>query len=291
MVTDALWTDFNQDELPDLILVGEWMPVRLFQNTGTGFEELEGQEWMENSEGWWNTIESGDFDQDGDIDYVLGNTGQNFQIKPTPEEPATIYASDLDNNGTLDGIMCYFIRGQNAPLYSKLDLESHLTILVNKYPDHQSFANQAITDIFPAEVLENAPILKVTNSSSSYLENLGNMQFILSDLPLDAQLSPVYSIAPGDYNSDGHMDLVLAGNFYGSRLKFGHLDANRGVLLLGNGDGSFVSVPNHKSGLFLDGEVRDVAQLNLSSGEEILLFAPNNDSLQVYLRNKKPIDF
>ncbi|MEA3461427.1 MAG: VCBS repeat-containing protein, partial [Bacteroidota bacterium] len=283
MITDALWIDFNQDELPDLILVGEWMPIRLFLNTGTGFKELEGQEWMESSEGWWNTIESGDFDHDGDIDYVLGNTGKNFQIKPTPEEPATIYVSDLDNNGTLDGVMCYYIKGRNAPLYSKLDLESHLTILANKYPDHQSFANQTITDIFPAEVLDNAPMLKVTNPNSSYLENLGNMQFRLSDLPVAAQLSPVYSIASGDFNSDGHMDLILAGNFYGSRLKFGHLDANRGVVLLGNGDGSFLSVPNHKSGLYLDGEVRDVAQLSLSKGKEILLFSTNNDSLQIYL--------
>lgn len=291
MISDALWTDFNEDELPDLILVGEWMPIRLFQNTGTGFKELEGQKWMERSEGWWNTIESGDFDHDGDVDYVLGNTGKNFQVKPTPEEPATIYASDLDNNGTLDGVMCYYIKGHNAPLYSKLDLESHLTILASKYPDHQSFANQSITDIFPAEVLDNATMFKVTNPASSYLENLGDMQFRLSDLPVAAQLSPVYSIASGDYNNDGHMDLILAGNFYGSRLKFGHLDANRGVVLLGNGDGSFVSVPNHKSGLFLDGEVRDVVQLNLSSGNEILLFAPNNDSLQVYLRNDKPTGF
>jgi len=285
MVTDALWTDFNKDELPDLILVGEWMAVRLFQNTGTGFEELEGQEWMERSEGWWNTIESGDFDNDGDIDYVLGNTGKNFQIKPTPEEPATIYASDFDNNGSLDGVMCYYIKGRNAPLYSKLDLESQLPDLGKKYPDHQSFADQTITDIFPAELLENALRLKATNLSSSYLENLGNMQFGLSDLPVAAQLSPIYSIVSGDYNGDRNMDLILAGNFYGSRLKFGHLDANRGVVLLGNGDGSFVSVPNHKSGLFLDGEVRDVTQISLSPGKEILIFAPNNDSLQIYLRS------
>ena len=291
MITDALWTDFDKDELPDLILVGEWMSVRLFHNTGTGFEEVEGQEWMERSEGWWNTIGSGDFDNDGDCDYVLGNTGKNFQIKPTPGEPATIYASDLDNNGSLDGVMCYYIKGRNAPLYSKLDLESQLTILGKNFPDHQSFANQTITDIFPAEVLENALRLKVTNPSSSYLENLGNMQFSLSDLPVAAQLSPVYSIASGDYDGDGNMDLILAGNFYGSRLKFGHLDANRGVVLLGNGDGSFVSVPNHKSGIYLDGEVRDMAQISVSPGKEILLFAPNNDSLQIYLKSDQATGF
>ena len=286
MVTDALWTDFNKDELPDLILVGEWMAVRLFLNTGTGFEELEGQEWMQRSEGWWNSIESGDFDKDGDTDYVLGNLGKNFQIKPTPGEPATIYASDFDNNGSLDGIMCYYIKGRNAPLYSKLDLEAQLSLIGKKYPDHQSFANETINDIFPEEVLNNALLLKVTNPASSYLENLGNNQFSLSELPLDAQLSPIYCMSSADYNHDGNLDLILVGNFYGSRLKFGHLDSNRGVVLLGKGDGSFVSLPNQQSGLFLDGEVRDMARLGLSSGKELLIFAPNSDSLQLYLRKE-----
>jgi len=284
MLTDALWTDLNQDELPDLILVGEWMAIRLFLNTGGGFEELEGQEWMERSEGWWNTIESGDFDQDGDLDYVLGNTGQNFQIKPTLEEPATIYASDFDNNGSLDGVMCYYIKGRNAPLYSKLDLESQLSLMGTMYPDHQSFADQTITDIFPAEVLENALMLKVTNPSSSYLENLGGNQFVLSDLPLAAQLSPVHSIATDDFNADGNMDLILVGNFYGSRLKFGRLDANRGVVLLGHGNGEFTALSNRESGLFLDGEIRAITELSLSNGSDILIFAPNDDRLQTYIR-------
>jgi len=286
MVTDALWTDFNGDELPDLILVGEWMAVRLFKNTGTGFEELEGQEWMDRSEGWWNTIGSGDFDGDGDTDYVLGNTGKNFQIKPTMEEPATIYTSDFDKDGSLDGVMCYYIKGQNAPLYSKLDLESQLPVIGKMYPDHQSFARQTITDIFPPEVLADASILKVTNPGSSYLENLGNNQFRLSDLPVAAQLSPIYSIFPDDYNGDGHLDLILAGNFYGSRLKFGHLDANRGLVLLGKGDGSFESVPTSESGIFIDGEVRDISRISLSDGREILVFALNNDRPQIYINTK-----
>ena len=244
MVTDALWTDFNGDESPDLILVGEWMAVRLFLNTGTGLEEVVDQEWMKYSEGWWNTIHGEDFDLDGDMDYVLGNLGKNFQIKPTAEEPATIYASDFDNNGSLDGIMCYYILGRSAPLYSKLDLAEQLPGFDKKYPDYKSFAGLNIHDIFPDDLLEQAVVLKVTRPASSYLENLGNNTFHLSDLPVEAQLSPVYSIVSEDYNGDGIPDLVLAGNFYGSRQKFGRMDANRGVVLLGNGDGSFGSVPS-----------------------------------------------
>jgi hypothetical protein len=282
MVSDALWTDVNQDEQADLILVGEWMPVRIFLNKGTAFEELTGQEWMNRSEGWWNSIEEGDFDQDGDSDYILGNTGKNFQIKPTVDEPASMYASDFDNNGSLDGVMCYYIKGRNAPLYSKLDLDAQLSILASKYPDHQSFANETIGDIFPEKVLDKALKLKVTNASSCYMENQGQGEFALSELPLAAQLSPIYAIQSADYNRDGKLDLLLAGNFLGSRLKFGHLDANRGVVLLGNGDGSFESLPQDQSGLFLEGEIRDMEQLELSTGQEILIFAPNNGILQFY---------
>jgi hypothetical protein len=288
MVTDALWTDFSGDGLADLILVGEWMAARAFLNNGTSLEELKGQEWMGNSEGWWNTIHAGDFDRDGDTDYVLGNLGKNFQIKPTLVEPATIYASDFDDNGTVDPVMCYYIKGRNAPLYSKLDMETQLPEFGEKYHDHNVYAKLDITDLFPASILENTLTLRVTNPASSYLENLGQNLFRLSDLPEAAQMSPVYTMASGDYNRDNYPDLVLAGNFYGSRQKFGRLDANRGLVLLGDGDGNFESVSCNESGFFLDGEVRDIAEVTLSTGKEILLFALNNDSLQIYTRSNEP---
>jgi len=286
MVTDALWTDFIGDELPDLILVGEWMPIRLFANEGNRLGELKGQAWMEDAEGWWNRIQAGDFDLDGDTDYVLGNLGKNFQIKPSPEEPAIIYASDLDNNGSVDGMMCYYIHGINAPMYSKTDLEAQLPHISKMYPDHKSYADLTIDDIFPGAVLDHAKKLKVTHASSSYLENLGNGQFSLKDLPEEAQFSPIYSMASGDYNQDGLPDLILAGNFYGSRLKFGHLDANRGLVLLGKGDGGFHPLSQRESGLYLDGEIRDIAEVTVADDSKIFIFAPNNDSLQVYKLNQ-----
>jgi hypothetical protein len=286
MVTDALWTDFNGDERSDLILVGEWMAPRLFANRGAQLEELQGQDWMEHAEGWWNTIQAGDFDMDGDCDYVLGNLGKNFQIKPSIQEPASIYASDLDNNGSVDGLMCYYIQGKNAPLYSKTDLETQLPNINKIYPDHKSFADLTIYDLFPSVVLDNARKLQVTNAASSYLENLGGDHFSLRDLPEAAQFSPVYSMASGDYNGDGFPDLILAGNFFGSRLKFGRLDANRGMVLLGNGKGGFSALPSAESGLFLDGEIRDIAGLTLANGRVILIFVPNNNSMQFFQMNQ-----
>ena len=167
-------------------------------------------------------------------------------------------------------------------MYSKFDLEAQIPGIRDRYPSHASYADQTISDIFPEKVLNNTLILQANTFSSSYLANLGNNQFDLSDLPLQAQLSPVHSMRPDDYNDDGHLDVLLAGNFYGLRIQFGRLDANKGLLLLGDGKGNFNVVPGHKSGLFINGEVRDIAKVRGATGKDLFLFALNNDSLRMY---------
>ena len=282
MVTDAIWTDFSGDNIVDLIVVGEWMPIKLFKNEGTKFNEITDQKWMENSKGWWNTICSGDFDQDGDIDYVFGNLGQNFQIKPSPKEPVTIYAKDFDNNEELDAIVCSYVHGKEYPIYPKDDLSQQIPNINKKYPDYESYATQTISDIYPNNILENALVLKANNFSSSYLKNLGNNQFELSNLPISAQMSPLYKIISDDFNSDGNLDLLLAGNFFGMRIDFGRLDANKGLILLGDGKGNFTTLPGYKSGLKIRGEVKDIASVNLASGLKMFVFTINNDSIKLY---------
>lgn len=286
MVTDAVWTDFNQDGLSDLVLVGEWMAVRLFENTGAALVEIRDQEWMKNSYGWWNRIVAGDFDNDGDPDFVLGNFGLNSQLKASPEEPITLYVDDFDHDGKLDPVMCNYLKGKNYPIYSKDDLASQIGWIREKYPDYKSYADQTISDIFPGNLLQEAFVLKATNFSTSYLENKGNNQFGISKLPVQAQLSPVYGILTGDFNQDGNLDLVMAGNFFGFRIKYGRYDANRGVLLLGDGTGSFQEVPNIRSGLDLRGEVRDVTKIELHSRENLLIFSLNNEDAQFYKMNQ-----
>ncbi|MBS0000060.1 MAG: VCBS repeat-containing protein [Cyclobacteriaceae bacterium] len=282
MVTDAIWADINGDGFPDLILVGEWMPVRIFLNTGSEFHEIMDQKLMENSFGWWNRIVSADFDQDGDPDFVLGNFGLNSELSASVGEPVRIYAQDFDNDGSLDAVIGHYNNGKNYPIYSKDDLAAKINGIHDKYPDYKSYADQTISDIFSEEALQKALELKATNFSSSYLENKGNNQFELTSLPMQAQLSPVYGIQTGDFNQDGHLDLILAGNFYGFRIKFGHYDANKGLLLLGDRHGNFKEVPNHVSGLLLDGEVRDIKMINLSPDKDMLIFLLNNDHAQFY---------
>jgi hypothetical protein len=282
MVTDAIWTDFNGDKNLDLIIVGEWMGIRVFQNDGKSLIEISDKCGLNNTEGWWNTIISEDFDLDGDIDYVIGNLGLNSQIKASVTEPATIYAKDFDNNGSIDAVMCYYIQGKSYPLYGKDDLQKQIPFINKKYPSYESYASQTITDIFTPQYLKDALVLKAFVFSTCYLENKGNNQFKLTPLPREAQFSPVYAIHSGDVNMDGNPDMILAGNFFGTRIKFGEYDANKGILLKGNGKGDFTVLNDIQSGFHINGEVRDIAEVRLASGKDILIFALNNDSAKLY---------
>jgi hypothetical protein len=282
MVTDAVWTDFNYDKKTDLIIVGEWMGIRAFQNDGKSLAEISDKCGLNNTEGWWNTIIADDFDNDGDMDFVAGNLGLNSQVKATIAEPATIYAKDFDNNGVIDAVMCYYIQGKSYPIYGKDDLQKQIPFIKKKYPSYESYARQTITEIFSPADLKDAQILKATQFASCYIENKGNNQFTLSQLPLEAQLSPVYSINTGDFNSDGNTDMILAGNFFGTRLKFGDYDANKGLLLIGDGKGIFEPLSDLQSGFHINGEVRDISAVKLASGKNIFIFALNNDSVKLY---------
>ena len=285
MVTDAIWADFSGDGLVDLIVVGRWMPIKLYLNTGDKLEEIAEQNRIENSSGWWNKIIAEDFDNDGDLDFVLGNFGLNSEIKASVEEPVNIYAKDFDSNGSLDAIMCYYINGTSYPMYPKDDLAEQIKSINTKYPDYNSFADETLSDMFSQESVDQALKLSAKNFSTSYLENKGNNQFELSPLPLSAQLSPVYAIQSGDFNNDGNSDLILAGNFFGSIVRHGRYDANKGVLLLGDGHGNFEDVPNNKSGFFISGEVKDIANINLASSEKVFAFTVNNDSIRFYQKS------
>lgn len=284
MVTDAIWSDFNGDGTDDLIVVGEFMKIRLFENRGGKLTEFDDISGLLDSQGWWNSIEQGDFDNDGDMDYIAGNFGLNSQLRATPSEPVQLYVNDFDKNGSLDPILCSYIQGENYPVFSKDDLVGQLSGLKNKYVNYSDYANQKITDIFTEAELAEASLLEAKTFTTSYLENLGNNKFKLSPLPYATQFSPVYAILVQDFNDDGNLDVLLTGNFFGSRVKYGRYDANKGVLLIGDGKGNFSSTSNLESGLQIDGEVRDATIITLSSKSQLLLFARNDEDIKVYKR-------
>ncbi|NJB70357.1 hypothetical protein GGR42_000819 [Saonia flava] len=287
MVTDAIWNDFNGDHVEDLIVTGEWMGIRFYENKNGKLIELESGSGLENSEGWWNKISFGDFDSDGDMDYLVGNFGLNSQLKATLDEPVTLYAKDFDNNGSIDPVMCSFNMGESYPVFSKDDLLGQLSGLKNRYVNYSDYADQKITDVFSEEDLKEATILHAKNFATSYIENLGQNKFKISPLPVVAQFSPTYGIFVADYNKDGNLDIILGGNFFGTRVKYGRYDANRGVFLLGDGKGNFIPVNNLESGLNITGEVRDINMLSTSHEEQIIIFAKNDQSIQTY-KAKEP---
>ncbi len=282
MVTDAIWTDFNSDQKIDLIVVGEWMPIRIFQNEENGLREITNTAGTKDSEGFWNKIVADDFDNDGDMDFILGNFGLNSQLKASVTEPAALYVKDFDDNGSIDPVLCSYIMGEEYPAFSKDDIVEQLNGLKNKYVNYKDYADQKITDIFSVEELKDAKVLTAKNFNSSYLENLGNNKFKLVSLPKEAQLAPIYGILSGDFNGDGDKDVLMGGNFFGTRVKYGRYDASKGLLLLGNGNGKFDVVNGDKSGLKVNGEVRDMTVVNRKNNPPVILFVRNNDSVLAY---------
>jgi enediyne biosynthesis protein E4 len=276
MVTDAVWVDLNNDKFLDLVMVGEWMPLKVFINRKGNFTDESATWFSRPSGGLWNKILAEDFDNDGDIDLVVGNHGLNSQIKANENQPATITFKDFDENGTLDPIMSYYLGGKSYPSPSRDDLLEHLPMLKKKFTDYKSYADAQINDLFDVNQLKGSSTLNAENLQTSYFENTGK-SFKTKTLPVQVQFSPVYAIATTDINADGKKDLILAGNLSTARIKFGKYDASNGTVLLGDGSGNFEYLRNRKTGLNLKGDVRSLMTMNKK-----LIVGTNNDRLRVF---------
>lgn len=257
MVTDALWIDLNKDKREDLVIVGEWMPVKVFLNQNGKLADASSAYIKFPSTGWWNRIYADDMDGDGDKDLIIGNLGLNAQFRATDKEPLQLYYKDFDENGSIDPIFCYYINGVSYPAASRDDLMEQLPGLKNKFLEYHKYSNATISDLFTPEQLKDVKVLKSEILETVYLENKGSA-FTLKKLPVEAQYAPVYAIASLDADRDGKKDLVFAGNNSWTRIKFGHFTSSSGTLLKGNGTGKFSYVPQWKSGLKIRGDVRSL---------------------------------
>lgn len=275
MVTDAIWLDINKDSQPDLIMVGEWMAIKVFINEKGRLTDASPSYIKFASTGWWNKIFAEDFDSDGDKDLIVGNLGLNNQFKASAKEPASIYYKDFDGNGSIDPIFCYYIDGVSYPAASRDDLMDQLPNWNKKFLEYHSYANATIDDLFKPEQLKDANILKAELLSTVYLENNGASGFNIKSLPNEVQYAPIYAITSIDANGDGKKDLILAGNNSWTRIKFGHFTANHGILLLGDGEGNFKYVPQSQSGLNIRGNVRSLEAIS-SGTQDQLIFGINN---------------
>lgn len=287
MITDALWSDFDQDGRVDLVLAGEWMPVTFLRNVGHGFVNINASTGIDQRTGWWNSLVSGDFDNDGDIDYVAGNLGFNSHFKASASEPMTIYAKDLDENGRIDPMLFCYMKAEDGtkkpyPMHTRDDLISQLVSIRKLYPTYKDFGRATEEQLWSPENRQHALVMKATELASCYVENQGNGKFNLRPLPAEAQAAPLYGMVSEDVDRDGNLDLLLVGNDYGMDPVSGRHDAFTGLYLKGDGRGNFSAIPMMESGFYVHGDAKGLAKVHTARGNDLWVATQNQDSLMVY---------
>lgn len=276
MVNAAIWSDFDNDLQPDLIIVGEWMPITVFKNERAQFRNVTTQLGLDKTVGWWNSINAGDFNRDGRIDFILGNLGENSRYTTSSTRPLSIYSNDFGNIGNRNAVITYTENGNTFPIHPRDDMMMQLPGLRKKFPLYSDYAKAKITDLFSSEVLQKAKSITANTFQSAMLLNNGNQPWIISPLCVEAQFAPVFGILVNDYDADGFEDILLSGNFYGAEVINGQYDAFKGLFLQGNGRGNFKAKEN---GFRIEGDGKGLAEMLDAHGVPVILAALNNDSL------------
>ncbi|PCE62544.1 VCBS repeat-containing protein [Sediminicola luteus] len=277
MVTDAIWADMDNDNRLDLVVLGEWMAPTLFMNRTTGFEK---QLIGDKLEGWWSSLAVVDLNNDGLLDLIGGNLGVNYKYKATSQTPFEVFADDFDENGTFDIVLGYYDQGKQYPLRGRECSSNQMPFIKKKFADYNTFGMATLSDVLGNKKLENAYQLSAYNFASTIFINQGKAQFVSKTLPAQAQFSSVNGIVGTDLNQDGLTDLILAGNLYGSEIETPRNDASYGQLLFGSENQGFKAMVPHNTGLFLDGDVKQLTNISIYDGKALLV-APNNGPLQL----------
>lgn len=277
MITDAAWIDVNKDGSDDLIVIGEWLPVQVYLNINGRLTNHTTTYFSKQYSGWWNKLFVGDFNNDGNPDLIIGNLGLNTQCRVSDKKPADLYYKDFDDNGSIDPILCFYIKDSSYPYVSRDELLDQMSTMRTRFSDYKSYASATLKDIFSTDELKDANHLQVNYLKTAYFESGQDGKFREKELPLEVQYSPVFTITPLDYNNDGNIDLLFCGNINKARLRFGKYDANYGMLLKGDGKGRFKYITQQESGFRLKGDIRSVISIN-----NYILFGINQENVKTY---------
>ena len=289
MVSSATWIDYDHDGKLDLIVVGEWMPVRVFHQEDGKLVDRTREAGLSGTNGWWNTVEAVDLRGNGRQDLVLGNLGLNSYLRASAKEPARLYVNDFSHSGggNVEQILTSYRNGASYPLAGRDELVHKIPALKTKYPTYQAFGASRIEDIFPGADIRQAQTREADTFASAVALNNGNGTFSLQSLPMEAQFAPIYAALAGDFDGDGKTDLLVGGNLYGVTPALGRYDASYGLLLRGDGAGHFAPVDMERSNFVIDGQMRDLKLLRAADGRRLIAVARNNDRLLI-IRSLSP---
>jgi hypothetical protein len=287
LVCDAIFTDFDNDGWPDLILTGEWMPVTFLKNDHGVFKNVTAGTGISDKFGWWNTIAAGDFNHDGKIDYIVGNTGLNTFYKGTDKYPVYITAKDFDNNGSYDAFPSVFLKDQNGvmqefPAQGRDDIVKQMIGMRAKFQNYRSFAVATMDSVITPEMRKGALRLKANMLQSCYLQNNGKGGFTMIPLPIEAQISQLNGIVVDDFDGDGNLDVAISGNDYGTEVSTGRYDAFNGLVLKGDGKGNFKPLTIQQSGLYIPGDGKALVKLQGAKGNYLLAATQNRDVMKIF---------
>jgi len=284
MITSATWADVDGDNKKDLITVSEWGTPKVYKNSGRALSKLPTD--LDNLNGWWNDIEAADLDNDGDIDFILGNQGSNTTYKATEENPMKMWINDFDNNGTIEQIVTRNYDGKDFPVHMKKELTSQMVSLKKRNLKASEYAKKSIDELYPEEVIKNTIVKKTEISESIIAINEGNGKFTIKKLPYMVQLSCVCGITCVDVNNDGNLDIILGGNNFEFKPQYSRLDANYGSVLLGNGKLDFTWQNYDTSGFFIRNEIKHIEQFKDKNGKTFIITAINNDKPKIFTFNE-----
>ncbi len=287
IVTSALWTDFDNDNKPDLIVTGEWMPITVFKNNGKNLVNITAQSGLSDSNGWWQSIVAGDFDNDGDMDYVAGNWGLNTPYYCSNEKPMSICYQDFDKNGTIDPILCYYEDGENYPAAPLDYITEQMPVLKKQFLHYAQYAAAPAEKIIASFKTKSPPTLYCKTLASVFIENKGKGKFEIKKLPQQAQVAPLFGTMAMDVNNDGNLDLVGVGNFYWTDVVIGKYDALKGITLLGDGHGNFKPLPLQQSGFLVDNDARALARVETKNNQSLFVIPQIMDSVKVLKTNNE----
>lgn len=282
MVTSAIWTDFNNDNWPDLIVVGEWMPVTVFENRQGTLHNVTADLGLPETRGWWNSIVSGDFNQDGYMDYAAGNLGLNSTLRNRDDGSVQIHYGDYNQDGLIDPVISQMLNGVRKPVHMKDDLLMQMPVLNRLFPTYKSYGQAKLTDLLSTEHLNSGQMYSSDTFQTSLILNREGRRMEVSPLPLEAQFAPVFGLLTGDYDGDGVPDIVMTGNSYSTEMFTGRYDALNGLFLKGDGQGNFHPVSLAQSGFYVPGDAKSLAAIKGAEDTRLLIAAQNDGPIQLF---------